>query len=143
MNLCSSENSRTIPIGRCEFEQIQYINLFHATALFLYPLKTSENQGFSDVYRRYRTSVIRQKGESQNGCFKKAKHGKFSEKRTFLTPRTCAYQWVIDVSFPENFVYVLNEWFLTGNVALWRNFSTKTKKKDHDSFLLFNNHNFV
>ena len=86
MNLCSIENSRTIPIGRCEFEQIQYINLFHATALFLYPLKTSENQGFSDVYRRYRTSVIRQKGESQNGCFKKAKHGKFSEKRTFLTP---------------------------------------------------------
>ena len=31
-------------------------------------------------------SVIRQKGESQNGCFKKTKHAKFSEKRTFLTP---------------------------------------------------------
>ena len=29
-------------------------------------------------------SVIRQKGESQNGCFKKSK-AKFSE-RTFLTP---------------------------------------------------------
>ena len=26
------------------------------------------------------SSVIRQKGESQNGCFKKAKHGKISEK---------------------------------------------------------------
>ena len=26
------------------------------------------------------------KGESQNGCFKKAKYAKFSEKRTFLTP---------------------------------------------------------
>ena len=25
-------------------------------------------------------------GESQNGCFKKTKHAKFSEKRTFLTP---------------------------------------------------------
>ena len=25
-------------------------------------------------------SVIRQKGESQNGCFKKTKHAKFSEK---------------------------------------------------------------
>ena len=31
-------------------------------------------------------SVIRQKGESQNGGNKKTKHAKFSEKRTFLTP---------------------------------------------------------
>ena len=30
--------------------------------------------------------VIRQKGESQNGCFNKIKQVKFSEKRTFLTP---------------------------------------------------------
>ena len=30
--------------------------------------------------------VIRQKGESQNGSFKKTKHAKFSEKRTFFTP---------------------------------------------------------
>ena len=32
------------------------------------------------------SSVIRQKGESQNGCFKKTKDAKFSKKRTFLTP---------------------------------------------------------
>ena len=32
------------------------------------------------------SSVIRQKGKSRNGCFKKTKHVKFSEKRTFLTP---------------------------------------------------------
>ena len=31
------------------------------------------------------SSVTRQKGESQNGCFKKAKHAKISEKQTFLT----------------------------------------------------------
>ena len=30
-------------------------------------------------------SVITQKGESENGCFKKTKHAKFSEKRQFLT----------------------------------------------------------
>ena len=30
--------------------------------------------------------VIRQKGESQSGCFKKTKHVQFPEKRTFLTP---------------------------------------------------------
>ena len=29
---------------------------------------------------RINSSVIRQKGESQNGCFKKAKHAKISEK---------------------------------------------------------------
>ena len=32
------------------------------------------------------SSVIRQKGESKNGCFKKIKRAKFFEKRTFLTP---------------------------------------------------------
>ena len=31
------------------------------------------------------SSVIRQKGESENGCFKKTKHAKFPEKQTFLT----------------------------------------------------------
>ena len=32
------------------------------------------------------SSVIRQKGESQNWCYMKTKHAKFSEKRTFVTP---------------------------------------------------------
>ena len=32
------------------------------------------------------SSVIKQKGESQNGYFKKTKHAKFSGKRTFLAP---------------------------------------------------------
>ena len=32
------------------------------------------------------SSVIRQKGEPQNGCLKERKHAKFSEKRIFLTP---------------------------------------------------------
>ena len=35
--------------------------------------------------------VIRQNGESQNGCFRKTKHAKFSEKRTFITPDTYKY----------------------------------------------------
>ena len=39
-------------------------------------------------------SVISQKGESQNGCFKKAKHAKISEKLTFL-------QGVRNVGFSE------------------------------------------
>ena len=32
------------------------------------------------------SSVTSQMDESQNGCFKKTKHVKFSKKRTFLTP---------------------------------------------------------
>ena len=31
-------------------------------------------------------SVIRQKDESQNGCFKKTKYAKFSEKQDFFIP---------------------------------------------------------
>ena len=34
------------------------LNLFHATGLFLYPLKTSENQRFSDVFRAYRKRAV-------------------------------------------------------------------------------------
>ena len=47
--------------------------------------------------------VIRQNGESQNGCFKKTKHVRFSEH--FLPPdmhtctRTCTYQGIINVRF--------------------------------------------
>ena len=44
------------------------------------------------------TSVIRQKGESRNGCFKKTKHA-ISEKQIFFT---CAYQGVRNVHFSEN-----------------------------------------
>ena len=62
-------------------------------------------------------SVIRQKGKSQDGCFKNTKHAKFSKKRAFLTsdtltktgvsrkqstPNSCAYQGVRNVRFSEN-----------------------------------------
>ena len=35
----------------CQYEMV---NLFHPTKLFLYTLKKSENQRFSDVFRSYR-----------------------------------------------------------------------------------------
>ena len=48
-------------------------------------------------------SVIRQKSESQYGCFKKTKHAKFSEKTKISYPLirtpTCAYQRVRNVCF--------------------------------------------
>ena len=39
--------------------------------------------GWSVVLNAVNSSVTRQKGDSQNGCFKKAKHVKFFEKRKF------------------------------------------------------------
>ena len=38
------------------------------------------------IYEGVHIFSLQQKGESQNGCYKKAKHAKFSEKQTFLTP---------------------------------------------------------
>ena len=45
-------------------------------------MKTTKNMG----RLKFKSSVIRQKGQSQNGCYKKTKLTKFSNKETFLTP---------------------------------------------------------
>ena len=50
-------------------------------------------------------SVIRQKGKFQNGCFKKTKHTKFSEKRLFLTPRYAQGVWIVRIRGYELFVF--------------------------------------
>ena len=47
------------------------------------------------------SSVMRKKGESQNECFKKTKHAKFSEKRTFLTP-WYAHVRKTNISYPPD-----------------------------------------
>ena len=52
---------------------------------------------------RANSSVIRQKGESQNGGKRKAKHVKFSEKPyPLIRTRTCAYQGVRNVCFSKS-----------------------------------------
>ena len=54
----------------------------------------------------HRSSVIRQKGESQNGCFKKNKARQIFRKTNISYPqirtRTCAYPGVRNVRFSEN-----------------------------------------
>ena len=59
----------------------------------------------SVAFYKYRSSVIRQKGESQNGCFKKAKHTKISEKINIsyllIHKSVYAYQWVRNVCFSK------------------------------------------
>ena len=62
--------------------------------VFLEYRKIFKNSLFSDYFCQWSfhnifnhiSPVMRQKGESQNGCFRKIKHAKFSEKQTFLTP---------------------------------------------------------
>ena len=59
------------------------------------------------------SSVISQKDEYQDGCFKKTKPAKFKKKRTFLTPRYARAYW--NVPFSENlacFVFLKHPgWF--------------------------------
>ena len=42
----------------------QHFNTFHATRLFQYPRKTSENQRFSDVFREYQKRPVAWNGLS-------------------------------------------------------------------------------
>ena len=69
----------------------------HYLILFL---RYSENVQWNSV-------VIRQKSESQNGCFKKIKHAKFSAKTNIFYPlirtRTCAYRGIKNVRFCGKF----------------------------------------
>ena len=54
-----------------------------------------ENQFYTKILKCFiMTSVIRQKGESQNECFKKTKHAKFSENEHFLSPESHTYMCV-------------------------------------------------
>ena len=67
-----------------------YLSLFCIIYLFLRTQAVSNKTQCSDILTNIRTlfdksPVIRQKGESKNGCFKKTKHAKFPDKRTFLT----------------------------------------------------------
>ena len=43
------------------------------------------------VFVLYKSSVIRQKGESQSECFKKTKHANFVKNKHFLLPDTHTY----------------------------------------------------
>ena len=63
--------------------------------------KTSNTDTFHAVSIsnfNYKSSVMRQKRKSQNRCFKKTRHAKFSEKQAFLT----AWNEEQNVRFSEN-----------------------------------------
>ena len=68
--------------------------------------ETKINDEFPDSqFLLENSSVIREKGESQNGCFKKRKRAKFSEKRTVFTGKKCSFFGKFGVRcFLETFV---------------------------------------
>ena len=56
------------------------------TNLFIKVLPHIIVEQTSQIQKTIKSSAIRQKGESKNGCYKKTKNVTVSEKRTFLTP---------------------------------------------------------
>ena len=61
--------------------EIFYLTLYFEGFIYFFHIIA-----FSRFWHFLKSLVIRQKGESQNGCFKKTKHAKFFEKRIFFTP---------------------------------------------------------
>ena len=61
-------------------------------------------------------SVIRQKGESQSGCFKKTKHVKCSEKRTFLTP--CYAHIICFLETHLTYCLINHDWYIVVDLLI-------------------------
>ena len=90
---------------------------------------------FKASFTSLNSSVIKQKGESKNGCFKKTKHAKFPKYEHFLPPdkRTCEYHGVRNVRFSENLVcfFFLKHQFLDSPFCL---ITDELKNIFHKSF---------
>ena len=79
----------------------------HVTVWMLCKLPRHHINKWLEQSRENKTSsVITQKGESQNVCFKKTKQAKFSEKRKFSTPWYAHYQGDKKCSFFRKFGFL-------------------------------------
>ena len=76
-------------------------------------------------------SVIRQKEESQNGCFKKAKHAKIFEKQIF-TSWYAHVRLITDEFQPgvANEIATFQKMIYVSNMHMW--YLLKIKSKDHN-----------
>ena len=87
ISLTINFSKRFLQIGSRAFYELELRSLFPFRWKRTTFQKLFENE-LHWLYRFY-SLVIRQKGESQNGCFKKIKHVKFSENEHFLPPCAC------------------------------------------------------
>ena len=73
------------------------------------------------------SSIIWQKGESQNGSLKKTKHTEFSEKRIFLT---CLYAQVRvynGLTYWQSLLWNILHYFFSIVHSIWQEYSDLTK----------------
>ena len=94
-----------------------YLIVFLWILLYVYLLCVS--------YLFHVQSVIREIGESENGCFKKTKHAKSSEKQKFLTP------WYALLPYYRRYMC-----FIT-HISPMTHFCTPWKLQETKSFLTF------
>ena len=63
-SVISKETDKTYPPCNCMFkvvsrnDDLDVLHPFHAIGFFLYPMETSENQSFSDVFKGYRKRAV-------------------------------------------------------------------------------------
>ena len=74
----------------------EFWNQLSAAGFFsfnIYDIRFFFGYGYSIFFVTTKSSVVKQKGKSQNGGYRKTKHIKFSEKRThFLPPDTHVFE---------------------------------------------------
>ena len=98
--------------------ELSRFNQFWPDVLFLYLMKTVENQRFSDIFKLlYKGSSIK---------YVRKIFGKTNISNPLIRTRMCAYQGLRNVGFLEHFAYILNEWPLT-----WSTFLTRFKSMFH------------
>ena len=96
----------------CSMGKNGKLDLKYSSDWILRQLTETDEKSTLSKTPHYNSSLIRQKSELQNGCYKKTKLAKFSEKRTFVSPKkmnisyplmhTWAYFGVRTVRFLEN-----------------------------------------
>ena len=82
--------------GKYRPQKTPFLDTFHAVNLWArvgYPplISSAYMSSFKETWKRrllivHNSSVIRQMGESHDGCYKETKHAKFSKNKHFLPP---------------------------------------------------------
>ena len=112
---------KTVPSGCCSVNiSSVFQNKFIRTPCWTLGLKFTQNKKLT-VFNKVQlicnffpgvlnniSSIIRQKAESQNGCFKKTKHVKFCEKTNISKPWTFLKHVRVRISGLEMFVFSEN-----------------------------------
>ena len=95
------------------------INSFHATGLFLYPLKTQRNTRFSDIFRGYRRRPEIYMSILMFSSFTLTKRKTKLEKLLYL--RNYERSYIFQPKFNLNLIWSLVSWHLLGQSQQCKN----------------------